>query len=1711
MQTAALGWSIDDVIAVSRSADKLAISCKSNTQVTGTGLPNSFVLSSWQQWKNAQPGGSFNRAKDKLMLATRGKHQTFEPLWADIKSWTSHPDNPLALARSKQTAAHAKIFDNAKAAIQTVDPTVSDQDVIALLSTLEVLSTDFDLPNSENRAAAISQCRRLLVSGEQAEAVQLWVALVDEAEAARTTHGIIKLDLLWSKLTKTFILKGHINFERPWTALDAITSDVRAQVQTTLPTGTSLERQAGTDALVDRLSIGSIVVVYGESGTGKSALVKSTLDQRYPTWKQVWLRLDDLETLLSPLKRQSVGFNGPLADVLRYSPSSENVLVLDAAERFPDELAAQAQSLVGTLIEHNKLSLSSWRVIIVGQVDAWSRGKLQRISNSTLPLYYDVRLLAADEVRQGLLSAPQLKWAVAHDEIVYTLTNLRTLAWVLQAATQFENGDASSLTSHITIADQLWRYWTDDRVVLQRTLMVLATREANFEHSFEVSKLEPGDAQAIDSKPPQLPLRRNRYNRIEFEHDLASDWARFQSLKSIAMDTEQWAALASNPLWLGALRMLGGFLLRERAPDGRSAWDVAFESVASNSGNASAADVLLDALCLDPNAEVFLTERIDLLLGGHGRQLNRLLRRFLHVATVPGGQSKLLADVLYAEPSFSLYLEAQFRTPIPGRWGGLARFLSAHQAAIAGLCASVVGSVCERWLSAFPAEYGGSPFPLRKQFAELAVATARAVQLEQRKNTIFADESVKQIFSAAFAAAPDLPDKVSEWALEMAQRRPLDAYLAAAVAEHRKREAAEHQERLLTDEQYRARHEQKQSFPTYIPSGRKLPPWPMGPRRRLDTHFRNTCAHGAALLPLMRVRPAAAAELLLAVIVESAPEEEYGTSRFKENAGLEYDSLSYPTGYWKSPFFSFFQIDRDVALETFVKLVNFCTDRWINEVKRHSEGRYPSIKLRMNDGSEKEYFGNSRVYDWCLSNASSAGQLNSGLAALERWLSLLVEAGEDITPLAEKLIQGTQSVAVLAVLVNAGKLKPDLFLNVLRPLASNKALHLFDENLVEDLHVHFAGMQFAPLGEIAFNIARDWHFAAHHRVTMTSIIVELIGTNDSFAKSLGEVAATWTATGDEKAALEQRILQARLDSANYVVAAAGADGEKKREFRCPTDLAADIIAFQQSKVAPQTVLALPDHCLGILGRTEPLDSDKAQQLAACLPIIDNESSLEDDFKSRARIAVASTLAAKARDWLSEHADIKQEVSEIVRRELASIAETAEEARRAKYDLHDNLTFLTYAVFYNWLESPSIETDAAVMKLMTSGNSGAEKLLFSLAYLQRRRIGERWPRLVDLGLLWAGLSILRPGYGDEDATPVWDAWLRRFRGWRIEGASPSLERIDAANIANRVERLERARWRRSHSKPGWRRDFPPDDRRSNGLDWSFLENAFYWLSLSDRENGSPTGTAAELAEERRLLLSLWSFEVWLRHRSDDELDDDPGPTQLGYNLLSHLAKRISREPIESAIDLWEPVLRLGAPAHHAIGTFFQYWFDEAATADAEEFVARWGRMIEYALSSPTWGNGNPWFYGQRILTQVLGCNATSTLNANPAFQTLVFELKSLYDAWAVAHLRRDDDNITAICAFLSSSTGKRLRLGGLEWIHSALVGEHPVYIASRSSALDSLVNLLDAMLTEDISLLAGSPAARSTYLTLIDILVARQVAAALALQERARRLLRADRT
>ena len=309
------------------------------------------------------------------------------------------------------------------------------------------------------------------------------------------------------------------------------------------------------------------------------------------------------------------------------------MLVIDSAERIEATEFHVIRELLQAILPAVAQPEAAWRVVVLTQTQGWVEGE-ETMLGGRRAAFVELERVTGGDVKLALLSSPTLGWLAAHDDTVAALTNLRTLGWVITAGTAL-GSNATGLASHTAIADRLWKYWTRGRADVQALMMRLAQREASFERSFALTDLDPADTAIFTRCPSELPLQLNeRTNRVEFEHDLAADWARFQFLKQVWRDTLQWTAFAENPLWTNALRMLGQFLLRQSAEVG-PAWDIAFDAAAAK--NELAGDILLDALCLDPEAERFLTDRLELLLANNAKTFNRLLLRFHHIATVPIG------------------------------------------------------------------------------------------------------------------------------------------------------------------------------------------------------------------------------------------------------------------------------------------------------------------------------------------------------------------------------------------------------------------------------------------------------------------------------------------------------------------------------------------------------------------------------------------------------------------------------------------------------------------------------------------------------------------------------------------------------------------------------------------------------------------------------------------------------------------------------------------------------------------------------------------------------------------------------------------------------------------------------------------------------------------------------------------------------------------
>jgi hypothetical protein len=1380
-----------------------------------------------------------------------------------------------------------------------------------------------------------------------------------------------------------------------------------------------------------------------------------------------------------------------LSRVLNASVSPTNVLVIDSAERIGASEFAPIRQLLEAILPAVAQE-AAWRVVVVTQTQGLIEAEGSVLGGRKAE-FVEVGLATAPEVKLALLPSRTLGWLAGHDETIAALANLRALGWVIKAGAAL-GSSASGLAAHTAIADRLWKYWTHDRADIQALMMRLAQREASFERSFALTDLDPTDTGTFTSRPRELPLRLNeRTNRVEFEHDLAADWARFQFLKQVWSDTSQWTALAGNPLWMNALRMLGQFLLRQPA-EGGTAWDLAFLAAAEAKNDLSS-DILLDALCLDPEAERFLTDRIDLLLANEARVFSRLLLRFHHIATVPAG------GPLAMNSAVGLYIEAQYRSIVFSRWPPLLRFLIAQRERLTGLVSTPLARVLQTWLTQTPRELsGGSLMPFRREIAEIALAMARTVQVQKGHGVMYLTRE-PLLYTAALAGASDLLEEVGNWALELAGRRKVDAEVGRRIADVKREQAVEHATRLKTDPDYKARHEERHQMPRSIGSfDERLPPWPLGARRKVDRDFRTACFKELGIQPLMRARPELAAEVLLALIIEDQPKREHGSDRLDLDLGLDCPEDAHPTAFWKSPFFPFLQIAPDVAVGALVALVNFSTERWVAEVMQRREGLLPGVTLQLDEGASKTFPGWWQVFDWPQSNSMRNGHLFCALDALERWLTLKLDAGEDMSAVLERLLREGNSAAIISLLVNVAKYRPSLLKGPLAPLLTFPSLFFWDSSRVARSGDNFVGWSWLPGGQVMLDFARSWALAPHRQKRFLDIVVELLLADDDVAHRLQALIPTWTLPEDPKEALELKLLCAALDRANYQAVTDSEAGVETLGFVCPDELNLEVQSWESERAPPLTYLLMPDRCEQRLQGGQPLSAEEAAYLYDLLDSCEGEPSDDEPGKSRCRLAAAATLIVLGGAWLAQTAKAQTHAFAVVRTAISSIASTSEEMRgRGPWDLRDELKFAAHAVMHLWLApETSAEAEADVLRLLTSGNTRAAAAVLGIAHGNREQLGPAWWRLLQIGVLWSGLSLLAPNYGDDEASErAWSGWLARLRRFPVRGHDASPESLDLRRVAAGRGRLRSDREARLYASGDrtWRGK--PERRPGLSLDGRVLEAVFSWLI-----HGPGSG---DRALDTELALRIWDYDATRAKAHGKEDYGEYGlPTQnLGYDVLLKLAALALAAPRGEGRVVWEPVLAHGPAAHYALQHFIRGLYLRLGKGDdPAAFECIWREVAEYGLLAD-WSQVGLWFYGERLICDLLGFGSEDALSRLPA--GAAHRMKDIYERWAQTHLARDEECVTRFAHFLATDFAAPIRLDGVGWLAAMLKSKNPSLQWYRDGTGNALVELLATALSSDARALSERAEARQALMDVAASLAAKNIPAALALQERIRLL------
>lgn len=1685
-QVSTLGWRIDDLLLTARAGGqdrRLAISAKGNLQVSASGLPADFVERAWEQWRDQH--GPFKRASDALALVTLGTHRVFDPAWREVKNASAGTDIDLTMTRIRSNPSQSRVFDSVQKPSGV--PTASDGESIELIRRLHVLPVDLQFAYSETEKQAIAQCRRLLMSGDADEAKAFWRCLTDIAKDVRIRSGTVTIRDLLPLLRVQFELRHHPDFERDWETLSNITADHKARIETELPSGHSFPRTVEREKFQDAFQKNLVTVVFGESGCGKSALVKGVLEAAYPTWNQVWFGPEELKTALSAVRRGSLPLKNELLLILNATVKPKNVLVIDSAERIEASEFGVIRRLLQAILQAEAQSEdSTWRVVVVTQAQNWGEGEETILSGRKAHLV-ELEQLKGAEVKLALLPSQTLGWLAAHDDTIAALKNLRTLAWVINAGTSL-GSNVKNLASHTAISDMLWKYWTKDRADVQALMMRLAKREASFERSFALTDLDPVDSVTFTQRPAELPLRLNeRTNRIEFDHDLAADWARFQYLKQIRTDTPQWAPLAMNPLWTNALRMLGQFLLRQRAENGTE-WDTAF-SAAATTKNDLTGDILLDALCLDSDAELFLAERVELLFANEAKHLKRLLIRFHHIGTIPAD------GALGSSSAMGVHMEAQFRSIVLARWPPILRFLIGQRCRLNGFVSSALAKLIHTWLTGTPRKLSdGALVPFRRELAAMALDMARTVQVEKGHGVWYLTRE-PLLYTAALAGATDLPVEIGNWALELAGRREVDPEVARRVSEIQRQKAAEHIDRLKTDPDYKARHEKRRRMPHSIISSReRLAPWPLGANGKVDMDFRAACFKEHALQSLMSARPHVAAEILLALIIEGQPERDYGSSRHKIELGLDFPLDAYPTAFWKSPFFSFLHLAPDVAVGALIALVNFCTERWVAEIMQGRNVAPPSVTLAFPDGSKKALSGWRQVFDWHQSSDMPNGNLYCALDALERWLTLRLDAGDDISAIIARLFREGNSAAFVSVLINVAKYQPSLLATSLAPLLTFPNLYYWDSNRIDQIAYNFVGGVWLQAGDAIFNFARDWTLATHRQKKIVDVAVELLKTNDGVARNLQALIPTWTLPQDTKEALEFKLLFATLNRDNYRALADPETGDAVLSFVCPEELRIEVQSWQSDNAKPLEYLLMPERCEQRLQGGQALTDQEAEYLYNLIKACDCDSDDDEAAKSKCKLAAAATLIVLGHDWLVNNPDAQAYALAIVQAAVSHVPSTGEEIRKRRFaSLHDELKFAAYAVLHLWMkeDDASLEWETSVLHLLTSGEEQAAQVVVRVAYANREQLGSAWWRILQAGVLWSGLVLLAPRHRDDERSErTWSFWLRRLRRFPLRAQDATPDVLDLKRVAAGVGRLDFQRRMRLYMSGEERWQGKPTRNRGTLLDNHFLSVLFSWLI-----DGAGTG---DRSLDTHLALRIWEWDAArAKANAKEKYGEYDLPSQnLGYGILLRLATLTIAAPKSEQRAIWEPILVHGPAAHVALQHFIRGLYLRLSKGDEPPaFEHVWRAMAEYSLAAD-WSQPGLWFHGERLICDLLGFGNEDALSRLE--QGVALRMKDVYETWSTVHLSRDEECITRFCYFLMKTFGTPLRLDGLRWLSAMLKVDSHWY---RDGTGEALADLVATSLSSDAKALSKDVQARQALVEIAAALAAKNVPTAFTLQER----------
>ena len=1534
-QVAASGWKLDDLLLEMRNDEGplfCPVSVKSAAYLTKDGFKSEFVSDAWAQWSGGAP---FDRTRDYLALVVGRLSSDAQEAWEDIEPRCitgdpKHLADQLTNTGSSSTTER-RVF---KSLLGVASKRRTNLEAARMIKRLRVRHFDNTVD-----AVAGRDCTLLLSLEDPSVGNDLWIDLQRIASRYRISGGTLDLPELLSELRNKYKLKDHPNFRASWQSVN----------QHSLSNCNAVHSVAGQDTLVvfadsdiDGLKNAKprhVTAVVGDSGTGKSSLVKFDITSRIEDINLIWLSQDELDKPNQHVLASSLGIADGLPTLVGNSMKPV-YLVMDAAEQCSALALERVSEIVRAM---QSVPTLNYKVLLTTQPSYWSRIRLdvgtwktegvQELLFAGAPFENVLAAISQNSVVLSLLVRPELK---------RVFTNLATLDQVLKVAIVQATAPSKGWIGETEIIDWIWVYWCGaDATQYQRAGLIelLGIEDASLGPVIPMATL-PFEVKGIlgDSRIASLTLVNSQGVRLS--HEVVGDWARYHSLKGQGSKRHSQILLhVKNPRWQRAIRLYSQSLLEQN--EGLLEWEKEFGAFGhGGSDNQIAADIFSDSLLLATNSLELLTRVWPSLIADAGFRLKRLLKRLLIVGTL-----ELTPHTDFGE-EFSEAVSLVWRLPITAYWDGLLQALLRNVEDVAESCVEEAGQLCAFYLRTVPPGYGR-----RRLAAQLALALGNRAKKNSLENKRFSyGHGVSQaVFEAVLRAGKEFPTEVAELALVFAERKP-----------------------VIDPQQVSTKFVYTTGFSSRM-FGRELDPWLDGPKRRVDEEFRDAVLKTDSLLALMSSRPDTAQEVILACCIEE-PQNEYDRkhSLRLDESGFAFWHNHLPAMYFTGPWLLFLRTSPIHALKMIQRLIEFATDRWAEGYKPFTQtSELPAFTILL-DGTEKDFVGDGNVYNWHSYMSDRAVFVGSAIMALEKWFYERIDNKEDIADDLQQLLTESRSASVLGLLVSVGLYHLPLFQGPLLPLFSSGDLFMAQRSAV--MSTNWSLMFDITWGRYGARISgevRAWFEMPHRRSSLLDVARWCLVFDPATSVRIEAFRAVWEADAraslDEGAALPTttEYFLAQFTKSNYVTRDAG-NGQVSVELVIDEGLQKRLDSERKRPELGLMAFALIAKAGRSIDQDKKLTPAEALETYNQLQAVVQSEMTDGTFEIYRHDAIAgglSVLISASGDFLEERPDAKRFC-------MVNLFKLADQGPTTKeYDSDRSVS-----------DGADLFLGSAALHLIKSGNNTTElwrillgavfgyhyqttQKVMQLAYRDRSNAEVRFYELANALCLWAVVrgpaSAIGHRNDPNNLRPYQELLVARFLRGHFKARqyfAQYLLKLNHRFARKTLSGTSNWEWHEQRmelltTNPAMLGGRERLHRYETYLDLELLKSGFGFLGVF-------AGLRSEDAPRLRSFFELlFALELSLLPNSA-EVDSEEFETQHDFDDWIMLVAAIYYATLnmkEAMQSVGAPIMSLGAGAHRWIGDFLNGFLLNAPSLcpSQNDLADRWRALIDYTETSPHW--------------------------------------------------------------------------------------------------------------------------------------------------------------